>query len=381
MILQRTGFVVVVLGIVPIASAGCGSNNKPAAGQGKLESPSTNKTAPVKDNNPAPTDKKSITEPKTLTPRAVIQTGLKDICKVAVTPDGKYAAVSPDVGSGTRKTLQIWDLQTKKKIVEHEIESNLLALSPDGKSVVSKNSRFSICVVNPTTGKEEEVSLSGSNAQVSPQCDIVAVSAEGRDAKMELVPVVEIVNIAKKSSIREWPLQSKRHEGVSLTVLWEGDKKVVSGHQDGSIRIWDFATGKLIQTLSGAHQKAPGLLRSMSVAISPDGMRLASCGYVTESKQQIKIWDLQTSKLVKTLDKETMDMWFLPGGKTLVSLVYRDVHVENLETGARHLLPAEVNSCFREPRGGRPLALTPDGKVLVTGSADGTVKVWDIQEP
>lgn len=61
-------------------------------------------------------------------------------------------------------------------------------------------------------------------------------------------------------------------------------KTIVSGgSRDGTIKIWDLATGKLLRTLTGHSEVV------LSVAISPDGQTIVS----GSDDKTIKIWRLK----------------------------------------------------------------------------------------
>ena len=60
------------------------------------------------------------------------------------------------------------------------------------------------------------------------------------------------------------------------------------------IKLWDLATGELIQTLSGHQGKVSAL------AVSPDNQLLMS----GSEDQTIKIWQLRDGKLLRTLSPQ-----------------------------------------------------------------------------
>jgi WD40 repeat protein len=76
-------------------------------------------------------------------------------------------------------------------------------------------------------------------------------------------------------------------DGVSFVTFSPDSKQVVSGSFDGTVRLWDAATGKALQTLEG-HSSSVN-----SVAFSPDGNLLltlrVSYYWVVEGKANI-LW-------------------------------------------------------------------------------------------
>ena len=130
----------------------------------------------------------------------------------------------------------------------------------------------------------------------------------------------------------------------------------VSGSRDGSLRIWDTATGEELRRMEAAHAG-----RVQWVAASPDGSRVASTG----QDGVVKIWDPASGQLVRTLSGHvggvTGAVW-LPGGALASAGEDGTIRVWETEGAPR---------CASEPLG-HPLlglAAAPDGTIL--GWADG----------
>ncbi len=118
---------------------------------------------------------------------------------------------------------------------------------------------------------------------------------------------------------------AKHHDAAVKCVMYSSDgKTLASGSDDGTIKLWDMASGKEVSTLTGHSE---GVTR---VAYSPDGKTLASASVDTT----IKLWDIASGKEITTL------------------------------TGHSN----EVTS----------VAYSPDGKMLASGSGDGTFTLWDV---
>ena len=110
------------------------------------------------------------------------------------------------------------------------------------------------------------------------------------------------------------------------------------------------------------------------MAFSPDGKRI-----VTGSEDKtVKVWDAETGQEVLALKGHTDDVSsvaFSPDGKRIVTgSEDRTVKVWDAETGQ------EVLALKGHTDGVRGVAFSPDGKRIVTGSGDRTVKVWDADD-
>src|SRR5262249_10192770 len=82
-------------------------------------------------------------------------------------------------------------------------------------------------------------------------------------------------------------------------------RRLVPGHEDDMVRVWDVATGTL-RRLSG-HRKPV-----IDVAFSPDGQVIASAS----RDATIRLWDAETGALRAALphDRSVFGLAFQPGG-------------------------------------------------------------------
>ena len=76
-------------------------------------------------------------------------------------------------------------------------------------------------------------------------------------------------------------------------------RRAVSGGIDGTIRLWDLDTGKLLQSFQNG-----GVV--WSVVVSPDGRYVFSAGSVPAGNSPvIKIWDMDANKVIQNVPKAT----------------------------------------------------------------------------
>ncbi len=140
---------------------------------------------------------------------------------------------------------------------------------------------------------------------------------------------------------------------------------IVSASRDGTLKVWDTASGTERLTLTGHTDMVTGC------AVSPDGSFIVSAS----GDSTLKAWDAATGAERFTLTGHTS--WISgcavsPDGSFIVS-ASRDgtLKVWDAATGTERLTLAghtsTVTSC----------AVSGDGSFIVSASGDGTLKVWD----
>jgi WD40 repeat protein len=140
---------------------------------------------------------------------------------------------------------------------------------------------------------------------------------------------------------------------------------LASGSWDGTVRIWDAATGRERATLTGHTGQVT------AVAVAPDASWLASGGL----DNTVRIWDAATGRERVTVTGHTGPVTAVavaPDGSWLASASWdRTVRIWDAATGRQratltgHTGPVEA------------VAVAPDGSRLVSGSRDGTVRTWE----
>ena len=154
------------------------------------------------------------------------------------------------------------------------------------------------------------------------------------------------------------------HQGsVSSIAVDASQGSIVSGGDDGLVRIWDIATG----APAGAFMRHPeGPIHA--VALSPDGTWILSAG-----ESSAMVWNAADGEMSGEVlvNGAALSVAFSPGSDRMV------------------IGDSTGNLFFATPAGGSPLysvqaqeavltlAFSPDGAVLATGGASGRVQLWD----
>jgi WD40 repeat protein len=139
----------------------------------------------------------------------------------------------------------------------------------------------------------------------------------------------------------------------------------VTGHEDGTIRIWDADSGTAISILIGSE----GITHD--ARISPDNTRIVSAS----EDGSVRLWDVATGNELMTMwghAGSVNSVWWSPDGSRIVSGGYDSLpRVWDVDTGqvlyvlAGHTSP--VVSVFWSDEGSR----------ISTHSLDATAKIWD----
>ena len=196
------------------------------------------------------------------------------------------------------------------------------------------------------------------------QVNSMAFSPNGRQlASGSYDNTIRIWDVATSRCLQTW----RGHKGTVLSVAFSPNgQQLTSGSGDETIRIWDVATGRCLQTWEGHND------RVYSVAFSPNGRQLAS----GSGDKTIRIWDVATGRCLQTWEGHTYgvsSVVFSPDGQQLASGSYDEtITIWDVATGR----------CLQTWEGYTydvySVVFSPDGQQLASGSGDCTVKIWDI---
>jgi WD40 repeat protein/serine/threonine protein kinase len=286
----------------------------------------------------------------------------KAVSAVAFAPDGRYFA---SAGDGVR----VWDEEGNAvRVLASGFDTlyRAVAWCRNGSYLVAGNDRNEVRIWEDAKGEPFRVLKDHQGPILA-----LAISDDGRWlASASADKTVRLWNILAGSELTA-PL---RHTSEVRAVAFRGDGKAVASTDGVAVKVWSTETGKLDQTF----EEHEGTV--LSVAFSPDGARLASCG----QDGTIRIWDLARGTDVKTLTlggspprQPIRRVAFSPGGRRLASAGDRGVTLWDLDAG---LELSTLSSDF--PRKGiNGLAYSRDGQRLVSGGEDRRVMIWTVTGP
>jgi WD40 repeat protein/tRNA A-37 threonylcarbamoyl transferase component Bud32 len=289
-----------------------------------------------------------------------------------------FARQGPALAVGRHDhTVQVWDAgatQLRASLPGHTREVVCVAFTPEGR-LASASSAMNVggwvtggeAILWPTAPHAALASLAPHNGAVH---GMVCTANGARAFAAGHTGVITVWDLARRTE----QLSLRGHAGSVWCLALSPDGKVLaSGSQDKTIRLWDVATGKLLDTLRG-HDGCPHVL-----AFGPDGRLLAS----GSCDRTVRLWDVTVrnppGQVLGQHAGQVSALLFTPDGQTLLSgSGLMDGQVVRGELKVWDVAGRKVRRSL--PLHDGPItcpALAPGGKLVVSGSADATVRLWD----
>ena len=291
-------------------------------------------------------------------------------------PDGQTLASASQDG-----TIQLWDVATglpHHTFTGHTSHVSSLYWRGDGQTLVAGYDDSRVRLWDAVTGMprhtfvgrtEDGRSLSFSEARRD-----VSLSADGQLlASGSDDTTILLWDVATGALRQTFPGHTER---VSSLCFSADGRLLASGSWDKTIRLWDVATGTSLKTLTG--------YAADSMDFSPNSQTLASGE---------QLWDVTTGTLLHTLtshDGGISSLSFSPNGQTLASGPWNDSRVVNHTIRLWDVNTGELQKTFIAEDFGSVASLcwSPDGQALASGGGyvsegcagvlDTKVRVWDV---
>ncbi|MEM7131250.1 MAG: WD40 repeat domain-containing protein [Chloroflexota bacterium] len=256
----------------------------------------------------------------------------------------------------------------------------ICALRPDGNMLAATGAEFEITLWNTQTDQVQG-KLPGHAGGTYALCyspNGAVLASGGADHvvrlwQMDSVLQGEFTSMETRASESLTQTTShitlKGHTNYILSIAFSPDsERLASSGDDWTIRIWESASGRHLQTLTG---HTTGV---HSVAFSSDGATLVS----GDSGGIVRLWDVHSGQLLHTLHHHQQLVWsvaFHPDGQLVASgSADHTIHLWNRRDGQlRQTLQGH-------PKAVLALASSPDGQWLASGGADMKVYLWPLAD-
>ena len=303
-----------------------------------------------------------------------------ELFSIVYSPNGDTVAI----GSNAYGSTQLWDTSTGTrkhrflgKIISKEIISReSFSFSPDGNTLATRSSTNTVSLWDTTTGKHKRI-LKGIGHNLG---DSIAYSPDGK-----------LLAIPSPDGLQLWNPETGEHkhtfehsleienfsfspDGNTIAGMYAQQRKVWHNEDKTSYRpliyhivlLWDTVTQKRKSTLETTDSVE-------SIEFNPDGDTIATLN----ADNTVQVWDVGTGELEYTLEHT--------GGIVGISYnlerpdIFITAHADKTtrvwNTGTQTLKHTFRLTEHIDVIGSA--AFTPNGNTLATGSADGSVQLWD----
>jgi WD40 repeat protein len=290
---------------------------------------------------------------------------------VAYSSDGKYVATAEEGGSAS---VRVWEVASRRVIFEqghpHRGRASALAFKPQGDVLASGHGR-EVLFWDFKTGKLLRTFPGHKHIHMA-----LAFSPDGR----------RLASGSYDGTVRVWDVEGGKElqnfrveKEIAWAIAFSPDLRwAASGDQaTRTIHLWDLDTGKEWKPLP---RGGGGGIR---LAFSPDSRTLLEAGGIAS----LFLWDVASGERRATI-RTTNPAWslaFAPDGRRLavgVLVASRRMAKAEPSRGPVELfdLPTQTSLATLQGHDGSVygVAFSPDGRTLVSASADTTALLWDV---
>ena len=261
-------------------------------------------------------------------------------------------------------SVRLWDVTTGEllhtPLTEHDGRVLSVAFSPDGALLVTGGADHKILLYDVATERLVGEPLIGHDNWVR----ALSFTANG-DA---LYSGATGGSLIRWDMTRRLPLKGHTDRVRSLALSPDGATLATTGF-DRRILLWDAITGAPLAELPSPHTRS-----IIQVAYSPNGRFLAT----GDAGGAVALWDVEARQLLHPpftpFDSVVIGLTFSPDSQFLAVGDF-DGHLSiwDVASGIQVSAVAHAHNGWT-----LSLAFSPDGQTLATGGADGKIQFWDV---
>jgi WD40 repeat protein len=292
----------------------------------------------------------------TLEPGRVLEGHGGRVCGLAFTPDGSIVATGSEDG-----TARLWDVATGEPLLVlagHTAGVEHVAITPDGRYVAT-------CSGDGTT-RVWEITPEGSREALTVASPVPVVAAAFDPNGGRLAASFQ------DGTARIWDTGTgvvvatlTGHTNALWEIAFSADgSRIVTVSQDGTGRVWDAASGNSLHVLEGHVDQVFG------AAFSPDGRYVFTGGF----DGTVRAWDTATGVELGSIATGGRGVFGidLTGDGSVVAAGGDSVTLWDSATGQ---LLHEIDDVGITTA----VAFMPGDSVLLTGGADGSLRIWSLE--
>ena len=270
--------------------------------------------------------------------------------------DVTFAPEGTALASGSTEGIGLWDLETRTGTTTSPSGATAVALTPDGGTLASANPEGEVQLLDLASG-QAVATLPGH----APPIRSLAFSPDGTLLASGAADAIRLWDLAAQTSIL-LPVKA-----AAIAFSPDGERLASGSGAGDGVQLWDLATLKEVPL-------TPNWGYIHAVAFSPDGTLVASGG----DDGTVKLWNVATGEPVAVLEghgyKPVQSVAFSPDGTLLASGA--DLAVNLWDPVTKGLLAALQG----EGRGINSVAFSPDGARVAAGTQDGKIGLWDVSQ-
>jgi WD40 repeat protein len=290
------------------------------------------------------------------------------VVAVALSPDGQTA-----VSASADGTALVWNVQTQE--IYHQLDGaeiaqvNKTLFSPSESEVLLGLEDGGLVVWNTASG-EILHQLKTGDARIS----AIAYSADGQRALVgDEAGTLLLWDLDQRAELRQLVGQDGAQlRPITAVAISRDGKKALAGLDNGDVRMWQLESGEEQLQIEG---RGPDVLM---VAFGPDDSYIFS-GYTDGT---VRLWNVENGRATGgfPMSEHTQGvsvMTVAPDGATLASGAWD----ANVMLWGRPEVGGLIHALVGHRAPVVSLAYSQDGRFVLSGSRDGTVRLWDVRGP